>query len=108
MNSGQRKTLERVFNDPIKSDIPWTDIEGLFRALGAEITEGSGSRVRIKLHGERAIFHRPHPEKTTDGLRQTGRFIAQPQQEIYFAGRNCSSIFGRFRGTDQRRKDCKK
>ena len=59
-------TLERVFNDPIKSDIPWTDIEGLFRALGAEITEGSGSRVRIKLHGERAIFHRPHPEKTTD------------------------------------------
>lgn len=66
MNSGQRKTLERVFNDPIKSDIPWTDIEGLFRALGAEITEGSGSRVRIKLHGERAIFHRPHPEKTTD------------------------------------------
>ena len=66
MNSGQRKTLERVFNDPIKSDIPWTDIEGLFRALGAEITEGSGSRVRIKLHGERAIFHRHHPEKTTD------------------------------------------
>ncbi len=58
--------MERVFNDPIKSDIPWTDIEGLFRALGAEITEGSGSRVRIKLHGERAIFHRPHPEKTTD------------------------------------------
>ena len=55
-----------MFNDPIKSDIPWTDIEGLFRALGAEITEGSGSRVRIKLHGERAIFHRPHPEKTTD------------------------------------------
>ena len=58
--------MERVFNDPIKSDIPWTDIEGLFRALGAEITEGSGSRVRIKLHGERAIFHRHHPEKTTD------------------------------------------
>lgn len=58
--------MERVFNDPIKSDIPWSDIEGLFRTLGAEITEGSGSRVRIKLHGERAIFHRPHPEKTTD------------------------------------------
>ena len=34
--------------------------------FGAGANEGSGSRVRIKLHGERAIFHRPHPEKTTD------------------------------------------
>lgn len=58
--------MERVFNDPIKSDIPWTDIEGLFRALGAEIVEGSGSRVRVKLNRERAVFHRSHPEKTTD------------------------------------------
>ena len=66
MNSGQRKILERVFKEPVKSDIPWSDIEGLFSALGAEISEGAGSRIRVKLNGERAVFHRPHPEKVTD------------------------------------------
>ena len=66
MNSGQRKILERVFKEPVKSDISWSDIEGLFSALGAEISEGAGSRIRVKLNGERAVFHRPHPEKVTD------------------------------------------
>lgn len=66
MNSGQRKTLERVFKEPVKSDIPWSDIEGLFSALGAEISEGAVSRIRVKLNGERVVFHRPHPEKVTD------------------------------------------
>ncbi|MDR2952999.1 MAG: type II toxin-antitoxin system HicA family toxin [Treponema sp.] len=42
------------------------DIEGLLTALGSEISEGSGSRLRVKLNGVRAVFHRPHPQKTTD------------------------------------------
>jgi len=29
--------------------------------MGAEVSEGSGSRVRIALNGVKAIFHRPHP-----------------------------------------------
>jgi len=35
-------------------------------ALGASISEGRGSRVRIELNSEDAVFHRPHPEKETD------------------------------------------
>jgi len=35
-------------------------------ALGAEVSEGNGSRVRIVLNGVRAVFHRPHPQKETD------------------------------------------
>jgi len=35
-------------------------------ALGAEIKQGARSRVRIKLNGVFAVFHRPHPEKVTD------------------------------------------
>jgi hypothetical protein len=31
--------------------------------LGADISEGRGSRVRIALNGIRAVFHRPHPHK---------------------------------------------
>jgi hypothetical protein len=34
--------------------------------LGAELSEGRGSRIRISLNGVRAVFHRPHPKKETD------------------------------------------
>jgi hypothetical protein len=35
----------------------------LLEALGAELTEGRGSRVRVALNGVRSVFHEPHPEK---------------------------------------------
>ncbi|XPV77644.1 MAG: type II toxin-antitoxin system HicA family toxin [Desulfovibrio sp.] len=66
MNTKQRKTLSAISHDPLSGKIKWTDIESLLLSLGAEITEGKGSRVRIKLNGLRAVFHRPHPEKVTD------------------------------------------
>ncbi|HBI37725.1 MAG: hexulose-6-phosphate isomerase [Spirochaetes bacterium GWF1_31_7] len=66
MNSKQEKTLTEIFKIPIQVNIPWNDIESLLVSLGAEISEGNGSRVRIKLNGERAVFHRPHPQKETD------------------------------------------
>ncbi len=66
VNSKNKKTLEKVFRDPVSPSIPWRDIEKLFLALGGEITEGSGSRVRVKLGETLAVFHRPHPEKVTD------------------------------------------
>lgn len=66
MNSRQQKIYEEIFKEPVQSNIEWKDIENLLIALGAEITEGNGSRVRIKLNNERAVFHRPHPEKVTD------------------------------------------
>ncbi len=66
MNNKQIKTYTDIFSNPIKSDITWSDIESLFMALGAKISEGKGSRIRVELNGERAVFHRPHPEKNTD------------------------------------------
>lgn len=61
MNSKQRKTLERLFTDPIDGNLKWRDIENLLRALGATITEGNGSRIRVILNGVPTVFHRPHP-----------------------------------------------
>jgi len=77
MNSKQKKTLELVFMNPIQASILWSDIEGLFTALGAELSKGSGSRVRVKLNGVRAVFHRPHPQKTTDkgAVNSVRRFL---------------------------------
>ena len=77
MNSRQRKTLENLFVRQERSDIPWRDIEVLFVALGGEVSEGSGSRVRVELHDVRAVFHRPHPEKETNKgtIKSVRRFL---------------------------------
>lgn len=66
MGQKHRKTLEAIFANPIRSNVVWKDIEAMLKAYGAEVTEGSGSRVRIALNGVRAVFHRPHPRKETD------------------------------------------
>jgi hypothetical protein len=58
--------MELIFINPVQASILWADIEKLFAALDAELSEGSGSRLRVKLNGVRAVFHRPHPQKTTD------------------------------------------
>ena len=63
MNSKQRRTLEAIFEEPTRRDIEWVAVEGLLNALGAEISEGRGSRVRVALNDIRAVFHRPHPQK---------------------------------------------
>lgn len=44
LNSKQYSTLKSVFNEPVLANIHWSDIEILFRALGAELSEGQGSR----------------------------------------------------------------
>jgi hypothetical protein len=79
MNHKQIQTLHMVFIDPIHGNVLWADIESLLSALGAEITEGSGSRVRVYLKGVRAVFHRPHPEKEVDkgALKSVRRFLAE-------------------------------
>ena len=66
MKKKHLKTLECVFRIPVQSNVKWSDIEKLLVALGAEVSEGNGSRVRIALNGVKAVFHRPHPQKETD------------------------------------------
>ncbi len=66
MNKKQRKTLEQIFKNPAQSNVKWNDIETLFKGLGAHITPENGSRVRVELHGIKAVFHRPHPQRETD------------------------------------------
>ncbi len=66
MNKKAEKTFRAVFADPVQSGIKWSDIESMLIAYGGKISEGSGSRIRVELNGVRAVFHRPHPENTTD------------------------------------------
>ncbi len=57
------RTLRAVFHEPTLASISWADVESLFRHLGAEITEGRGSRERIFFNGRPHVFHLPHPQK---------------------------------------------
>lgn len=79
LNSKHQKTLDAVFENPVRANIPWSDIESMLIALGAEVSEGSGSRVRIFLGEVRAVFHRPHPEKETDkgAVKSMRRFLTE-------------------------------
>jgi hypothetical protein len=74
-----RKTLRAIFDDPVRSSILWADIQKLLIALGAELSEGRGSRVRVYLNQVRAVFHRPHPQKETDkgAVKSMRRFLRE-------------------------------
>lgn len=79
MDNKHKRTLIAIYEDPVKANITWADIESLFVALGAEVTEGRGSRVRVALNGIRAVFHRPHPEPETDkgAVKSVRRFLLE-------------------------------
>lgn len=66
MRRKEQRTLALIFRHPVSGNIPWRDIESLLIELGAEISEREGSRVDVRLFGERRIFHRPHPSPNTD------------------------------------------
>lgn len=76
-----RATLVAIFADPVRADIAWRDLEALLRAVGAEVSEGRGSRVRVALNGVRAVFHRPHPQKETDrgAVKSVRRFLYEAE-----------------------------
>ena len=73
------RTLQGVVAEPVRAGIRGSDVEALFRHLGADVTPGQGSRVRVFLNGVRAVFHRPHPQKETDkgAVRSVRRFLAE-------------------------------
>lgn len=77
MNTKYKRTLEAIFHEPVRSDVKLKEIKNLLIALGAEISEGRGSRVRVALKGVRAVFHRPHTQKVTDkgDLKSVKRFL---------------------------------
>lgn len=75
------ETLNAIFAQRAQASICWSDIESLLESLGAEMEEGKGSRVRVALNGVRAVFHRPHPEPTTDkgAVKSVRRFLIEAE-----------------------------
>jgi hypothetical protein len=61
--SKRSSLLGSIFEEPVRANISWRDTESLLRSLGAELTQGRGSRIRVALNGVRAVFHEPDPQK---------------------------------------------
>jgi len=69
MKRKHQRTLELIFTRPVSANVRWLDIEALFIELGGQVAEREGSRVLVRLFGDRRVFHRPHLEPmkpTTD------------------------------------------
>ena len=66
MKAKHAKVLELVFARPVSGNVRWKDVEALLLDLGAELSEKEGSRVGVRLFGDRRVFHRPHPAPTMD------------------------------------------
>ncbi len=66
MKRKSQRMLDAIFAHPTSANVKWRDIEGLFRELGAEISEREGSRIAVVLFKEVRVFHRPHPAPDTD------------------------------------------
>jgi hypothetical protein len=63
MNRKQRNTYDALFAEPIRRNVDWSDVVSLVKALGGEVLQGDGSRVRFDLRGISLNIHSPHPQK---------------------------------------------
>jgi hypothetical protein len=57
MNAKHRRTLAAVFVRPTSATIKFSDLETLFKSLGATVGECAGSRVRVELGAEQWRCH---------------------------------------------------
>lgn len=104
MKRKHRKTLDRLFSRPVSANIPWRDIESLFVALRAEVSEREGSRIEVFLFDEVRIYHRPHPQPDTDkgAVAAEKRFMklrdAQRQRVAWHAGEYWDTLLAYLKG----------
>lgn len=77
MRGKHRATLEAIFTDPVSGSIKWREVEALLIAGGAQMSEGSGSRIRFTIGDETLFLHRPHPSPDTKrwAIREIRQFL---------------------------------
>lgn len=74
MSPNHDRTLARIHLRPTPANIRWLDLISTLKSHGVEVTDRRGSRVGLRLGGERIVVHRPHPGPDTG--RATVRDIA--------------------------------
>lgn len=69
LNGNQQDTLRQIYANPVPVNLEWRKVESLLLAIGCQLVEGRGSRVRFEKNGKVATFHRPHPVKEASLIR---------------------------------------
>lgn len=79
MNNKNTKVLKSIFENPVKANILWSDIEKMMEDLGAKVREGKGSAGVFVFKGSIFPFHRPHPQKEAKRyqVRLLRKFLTQ-------------------------------
>ena len=54
-------TLDQIRR--LNAGLHWKKVEALFKRLGAEVYEGSGSTVTFVMEGRKLTVDRPHPRR---------------------------------------------
>lgn len=77
MNNKQYKILKNIYKKPTCPNIRWKEVESLFKALGATMTQGQGSRIKVTLNGKVKTFHKPHtkPEIKKSVVKEIRNFL---------------------------------
>jgi predicted RNA binding protein YcfA (HicA-like mRNA interferase family) len=61
--SKKEKLLQKFLTVPVRNDLTFNELKTLLQALGFEMKEGKGSRVKF-FHNEKKLIvstHKPHP-----------------------------------------------
>ena len=63
LNSKRKATYDRIWTDPPRQDIEFSEVEKLLVGFGCKLKQGSGSRISFVLGANRLKMHRPHKAK---------------------------------------------
>ena len=55
-----------MLRHPKPGSLRWADVESLLVRYGSEIRVRKGSAIVVSLGGQKAYFHRPHPDDKAD------------------------------------------
>jgi hypothetical protein len=91
MSTHHAKLIRAIFDEPLRHNIQWRDVESLLRHVGAEIEPLSGARLRVSRQGVESILFRPHHHHNTldkPGLERLRAFLARAgvTPSLYEAG----------------------
>ena len=69
--------MQEIFGHPISGNLEWRRVESLFESLGADVSETSHGRIKVRLTGQERGFTRPHHKDVTskDEIMEIRHFL---------------------------------
>ena len=69
--------LRRIFTTPPPTDLAWSDVESVLRALHVAVVDREDARIALVKDGEAMIVYRPRPKPLALGatIRDVAAFL---------------------------------